>query len=333
LEALTATAHQPKRNARFTAGVFVCALLCSLILSGCASLFPQTAGLRAGLPEGMPELVELKQVPFFPQVEYQCGPAALATVLGAAGAKITPEELVPQVYLPERKGSLQVEMLAAARRHGMVSYLLAPRFEDLLREISAGNPVIVLQNQAPVGTWHYAVAVGYDYDAGDLILRSGEKERQKLPFHVHEFLWARSGYWAMVVMPPERIPATADEERWLSAIAALERAGGAAGARTAYANFLTRWPQNTGAAIGLANAHHALGELPQAERVLRETARRDPDSVVVLNNLAQTLSDQNRDAEALPFIERAVALGGPHAGAAHQTRQAILGRLAAKQRN
>jgi len=320
-----------KRNARFAAGVFVCSL--ALLVSGCASLFPQTAELRNGLPEGMPELVELKQVPFFPQVEYQCGPAALATALAAAGAKVTPDELVPQVYLPERKGSLQVEMLAAARRHGMVSYLLAPRFEDLLRELSAGNPVIVLQDQSPVGTWHYAVAVGYDYEPGDLILRSGEKERQKLPFYVHEFLWRRSGYWAMVVMPPDRIPATADEARWLGAIAALERAGGAREARTAYQKFLERWPQNTGASIGLANAHHALGELPQAERVLREAARRDPESVIVLNNLAQTLSDQNRDAEALPFIERAATLGGPHAAAVDQTRQAILGRLAARRRN
>src|SRR6266850_284799 len=92
-------------------------------------------------------------------------------------------------------------------------------------------------------------------------------------------------------------------------------------------------PHNINAAIGLANAHHALGELPQAERVLREAARRDPESVIVLNNLAQTLSDQNRDAEALPFIERAVALGGPHAGAADETRQAILGRLAAQRKN
>lgn len=333
VQALAAIGPGPKRNARLTAGVFVCALLCGLFLSGCTSFFPQTAELRNGLPEGVPEQVELKQVPFFPQLEYQCGPAALATALAAAGAKVTPEELVPQVYLPERKGSLQVEMLAAARRHGMVSYLLAPRFADLLRELAAGNPVIVLQNQSLLGAWHYAVAVGYDYEPGDLFFRSGEVERQVLSFMVNELMWSRSGYWAMVVMPPDRIPATADEERWLGAIAALEHAGDAASARTAYATFLKRWPQNTGAAIGLANAHHALGELPQAERVLREAAQRDPDSVIVLNNLAQTLSDQNRDAEALPFIERAVVLGGPHAEAVGQTRQTILERLAAKRRN
>ena len=97
------------------------------------------------MPPGLPEQVELA-TPFFPQEEYQCGPAALATALVSAGAQTTPEALVPQVYVPERKGSFQVEMLAAARRHGMVSYALAPKFEDLLREIAAGTPVIVLQN-------------------------------------------------------------------------------------------------------------------------------------------------------------------------------------------
>jgi tetratricopeptide (TPR) repeat protein len=314
-----------------TAGVFVFVL--SLLASGCTTLFPQVAELRSGLPEGMPGLVELKEVPFFSQYQYQCGPAAIATALVAAGAKVTSEQMVSEVYLPARKGSLQVEMLAAPRRHGMVSYLLAPKFLDMLREVAAGNPVVVLEDYAPFGTWHYAVAVGYDYEKGEMILRSGDKEREIQEFAAFELLWRRSDYWAMVVMPADRIPATADEERWLSAVAALERTGSAATARTAYETFLKRWPQNTGAAIGLANTFHALGELPQAERVLREAAQRAPDSVVVLNNLAQTLSDQNRDAEALPFIERAVALGGPHAGAADQTRQAILGRLAGERKN
>ncbi len=328
LEALSAV-QNAIRNARLTAGVFVCVFL----LGGCAGLFPQTAALREGLPADVPPLVELKSVPFFPQDEYQCGPAALATALVASGVKVTPEELVPQVYLPERKGSLQVEMLVATRRHGRVSYLLSPRFEDLLREIAAGNPVIVLWDQSPLGTWHYAVAMGYDYEAGKLYLRSGETERESVSFPVHEFMWMRSGYWAMVAMPPDRIPVTADEPRWLSAIAALERAGGAAPARTAYATFLKRWPDNTGAAVGLANAHHSLGELAQAEAVLREAAQRAPQSVIVLNNLAQTLSDQKRDEEALPFIERAVALGGPHAAAVEQTRQAILARIATRKKS
>jgi len=331
LETLKHLGRKTAQNARVTAGVLVCA--CVLALSGCASMWPQTAELRRALPQGLPERTELRAVPFFPQEEYQCGPAALATVLAAAGVKVTPEELVPQVYLPERKGSLQVEMLAAARRHGLVSYQLAPRLEDLLRELTAGNPVIVLQNLGVGDGWHYAVAVGYDYDAGMLVLRSGTTERELMPFTVHEVVWKRSNYWAMVSLPPDRIAATADESRWLSAVTAMERTADPASARLAYASFLKRWPENVSAAIGLANSHYALGALPEAERALREAMKRAPDSVIVLNNLAQTLSDQGKNEEALPLIERALersGAAGPYAKAVLETRDTIRRRLSGK---
>jgi tetratricopeptide (TPR) repeat protein len=294
---------------------------------------PQTKELaQGGLPTGLPERVELTSTPFFPQAEYQCGPAALATLLVSAGAKTTPDELVPQVYVPERKGSFQVEMLAAARRHGMISYALAPRFENVLREIAAGTPVVVLQNLGIFSAgWHYAVAIGYDYPRGTLVLRSGTLEREVMPFGTHEAVWMRSGYWAMVAVPPERIPATAEEKSWLNALAAFERVADARAARSAYKSFLGRWPENVNARVGLANTHHALGELAEAEAVLREAARREPDSVVVLNNLAQTLSDLGRNEEALPVIERASAAGGPFAGAVQKTRETILRRLKGKQ--
>lgn len=314
------------RNARFFAGVFfVCAVA---LLGGCASLVPQTAKLHdEGMPDGLPKHVELTEVPFFPQDDYQCGPAALATVLTSYGVKVTPEQLVPEVYLPERKGSLQVEMLAAARRHGLISYQIRPSLETMLREINGGNPVILLQNLGLRNGWHYAVAIGWDYDDGMLILRSGEDRRKEIRFPFNEFAWMRSGYWAMVAVPPDRMPVTAEEDGWLAAIAAFERAGDATGARIAYARFLQRWPRNTAAAIGLANTLHSLGSLKEAEGVLREAARYDPDSVIVLNNLAQTLSDQNRDEEALPIIERAVAAGGPFSDAVRQTRDEIVHKL------
>lgn len=313
------------KNARVLAGVFL--LSCAALLQGCASWTPQTKDLAQNRPAGIPGARELTEVPFFPQSDYQCGPASLAMVMVAAGVKVTPEELVPEVYLPQRKGSLQVEMLAAARRHGLVSYQLAPTYAALVREIAAGTPVIVLQNLGLKDGWHYAVAVGYDWDNGMLQLRSGQNERQELPFGMNEMVWRRGGYWAMVAVPPERIPASAEEDRWLAAVAALERAGQPAPARTAYRKFLERWPENVNASVGLANAHYALGELRDAELVLRDAAKRSPDSVIVLNNLAQVLADQGRYAEALPIIDRAAAAGGSHADAVQQTRSDILKKL------
>jgi hypothetical protein len=322
----TLSALRLSDNARFLAGVFfACA---AALLGGCASLVPQSARLHdEGMPEGLPKHVELTEVPFFPQDDYQCGPAALATVLTSYGVKVTPEELVPEVYLPARKGSLQVEMLAAARRHGLISYRIKPSLEALMREVHGGNPVILLQNLGLRDGWHYAVAIGWDYDDGMLILRSGTDQRKEMRFPFNEFVWMRSGYWAMVAVPPDRVPITAEEDGWLAAIAAFERAAEPRLARIAYARFLQRWPGNTNASIGLANTLHAMGELKEAEGVLREAARHAPDSPIVLNNLAQTLSDQGRDQEALPLIERAVAAGGPFGDAIKQTREDIVERL------
>jgi tetratricopeptide (TPR) repeat protein len=315
------------RNARLAAGV----LLLAVLASGCALVIPQTSELHDAWPDALPERAELTDVPFFPQKEYQCGPAALAMTLRYAGIEITPEDLVSQVYLPARRGSLQVEMLAAPRKYGIASYTLARRFEDVLREVAAGNPVIVLQDFGvwPISIWHYAVVVGYDRSRGEVILRSGGKQRLPMPFAVLEYIWKESKYWAMVTVPPERIPSTATESEYAAAIAAMARVGGARAARTAYAAFLRRWPDNLAGPIGLANSQYALGELKEAESVLRQASERHPDSVPVLNNLAQTLSDQGRNEEALSVIERALAIPGSFAAAAGETRVLILRRIAA----
>lgn len=314
------------RIARFTAGFFF--LVAGL--GGCAVVAPQTDALRQTLPAGLPERIELGEVPFFPQKDYHCGPAALATILANIGVKVTPDDLVGQVYLPAREGSLQIEMIAAARRYGMVSYQLAPRFKDLLHEVAAGNPVIVLQDYGvwPIPVWHYAVVVGYDYQKGELLLRSGEKPRLGIPFGILEYTWKESNYWAMVVVPPDRIPATANEADYLLAVAAIEHGGNSHAARQAYTTFLARWPNNLAAGIGLANVLYAMGELREAELALRRAAIIHPDSVAVLNNLAQTLSDQGHNDEAMELIERASALGGILAPAVQETKQLILLRVA-----
>ena len=102
--------------------------------------------LKLNTPDDLPPAVELSQTPFFPQTEHQCGPAALATVLQPHHVDVSPQTLSSQLYIPAREGSLQVEMAVTARRYGMLPYPLNPEFADLLAEIAAGHPVLVLQN-------------------------------------------------------------------------------------------------------------------------------------------------------------------------------------------
>jgi hypothetical protein len=306
----------------------VCVLFVCVFVYGCSAISPQSTTLQHGWPGDLPSRAELTETPFFAQREYQCGPAALATVLAHSKVPVTPDELVTQVYIPQRKGSVQIEMLAAPRRYGTVSYTLAPRYDHVLREITAGTPVVVLLDFGvwPVHIWHYAVAVGYDADTHDIILRSAESERLSIPFSLFEYFWKRSDYWAMVAVPPDRVPKTADRRRYLEAIIALERINQPRAAAKAYAAFLERWPTEIAASVGLANAHYATGELDLTEAALRRALELQPGSAILLNNLAQTLSDAGRGAEALELIDRAEN-DSQFAGAISQTRALIRQRL------
>lgn len=299
-------------------------LLCAAWLAGCAS--PQVAQLIERPPSRLPPHAELERAPFFPQEDYQCGPAALAAVLVQAGVDATPEALVPQVYVPARKGSLQAEMVAAARRNGLLAYALAPRLEDALLEVADGTPVVVLQNLSlpwsPV--WHYAVLIGYDLGDQEVVLRSGVTRRLPMTMTSFERTWARSDYWAMVAVAPDRVPVTATEERYVKAAVALERVVPAA-ARRAYRAALERWPKNYVARMGSGNTAYAAGDLVAAESEYRRAAHDYPEAPDAWNNLAQALLELGRKEEAAAAARRAVELGGSRRSVYQETLRAITG--------
>lgn len=305
-------------NARTIAGVFF-----AIFVAACST--PQTdALLRAPSPH-LPVQSELTQTVFFPQEEHQCGPAALAMVLTESGVTVQPSELREFVYLPESQGSLQVEMLAAARRQGRLAYLLKPRMEDLLTELSAGNPVVVLQNLGlnwyPV--WHYALAIGYNLPERQIILRSGKESRQIMALSTFEHTWARSGYWAMLVLPLGKLPQIADPEGYLHALAAVERSSPQTDTLDGYAAALKRWPQNLAAQIGAGNAEYRRHDLDRAEQILLKAVHDHPDSLAAFNNLAQVQADLGKFDAALTSARRAVLLDGPLALTARKTLESI----------
>jgi hypothetical protein len=311
-------------TARLIAGAFF-----ALLLGACAT--PQTQALLKDKGT-LPTQSELAHTPFYPQEAHQCGPASLATAMSASGVRVDPAELTPQVYIPGREGSLQVEMLATTRHRGMVAYQLAPKLNDVLAEVVGGMPVVVLQNLglnfAPV--WHYAVAVGYDLKREEIILRSGKEKRQILPLKTFEYTWARSDYWAMLALPPGKFPKTVQEDKYVAAVTDLEHTGKLEEAHKSYAAALTRWPHNLTAQIGLGNTAYAMKDIKGAEAAFRRASKDHPDSAAAFNNLAQTLYDQKRYQVARVAAQKAVSLGGPLMAASKETLQQIEKKLGTK---
>jgi Peptidase_C39 like family/Tetratricopeptide repeat len=279
-------------------------------LVGCAT--PQTDRL---LHDGtaLPPRAEVEGVPFFPQEKYYCGPAALAMVLSWSGLPVTQDEIAAQVYTPRREGTLRSDVLAAARRHGRLAVPVA-RLPDLIAELAAGHPVVVFQNLGlgwfPV--WHYAVAVGYDLNSGDLVLHSGLDSRRVMPLRTFERTWARGDYWGLVALPPGELPVAAGEITVLRAATGLEQAGRSREAAVGYTAIAERWPGSLEAWIGLGNAAYTAGNLDEAENAFRTATQRRPHAAAAWNNLAHVLGQKGRRQEAVAAAQRAVRLGGPN---------------------
>ena len=283
--------------------------IASLMISSCGSMlsrqWPQPT-------EALPIRHELDTVPFYPQEAYQCGPASLAMTLTWSGIQVDPEAITPEVFTPSLKGSLQSAMISTARRRGRVAYPISGA-EAMLEEVAAGHPVIILQNLGlswyPV--WHYAVVVGYDLELGIVLLHSGVISQKRLSQRVFNNTWARGDYWGLLVLPPSRLPATATEHNYVSAVLGLEKAQQWLAAIEGYNTALARWPDSLSARMGLGNSYYALGDLVSAEAAFREATIRFPTNGIAYNNLARVLWERDNRKEALEAARKAVDLGGP----------------------
>jgi tetratricopeptide (TPR) repeat protein len=310
-------------------GLATAVLAPALALSGCAGVSPV---LAPRLPEDARRTaVELDATPFYPQTVHQCGPAALATVLQDSRVNVTPEDLVSRVYLPERQGSLQAELVAATRSYGRLPYPIDPDLSALLAELQGAHPVLVLQNLGlsfyPV--WHYAVVIGYLPDDDAVILRSGVTRRLVMPAGRFLRTWRLGGYWGLVVLHPGELPARPTAATYLKAAADLESVGQTQAAALAYGSAVTRWPNNATAWLGLGNTHYQTGRLPAAEDSYRQAVRADPGYLAAWNNLAEVLAERGCFNTAITTLDTALARPGSSDALRKlllQTRSEILSR-------
>ena len=293
-----------------------------LLLSGCGLLMTTPNPLQ-DLP--IPRHAELTKVPFFTQGDDLCGPASISMVLNYRGQNLTPQKLEPLIYIPGKKGSLQTEMLAVTRRFGYIPYVIEPSLVALAQEVNAGNPVVILQNLGLswYPKWHYAVVVGYDVDRDIFVLRSGNMDRKEMSRRWFTRYWAGSDYWGMVAMPPDRLPATAEEHNYVASVAALERLSEWSQIATGYQTAIKAWPKSFIAHLGLGTAYYHQHKLALASDNYRIAVELEPDSAIAHNNLAQTLLELGQVRLAREHALKAVSLGGSSADQFRQTLREI----------
>ncbi len=149
----------------------------------------------------------IQGIPFFPQEEFQCGPAVLASVLSFFGYRTVPENISKAIYLEGIQGTITMDMGRFVARYagdGRISVSeLQGDLEVIRRDVSRGYPVIVFVD---LGIWnirkgHYMLIVGYDDVRGGIITYSGVERDKLIPYTRFMRTWERGGYWALRIIP------------------------------------------------------------------------------------------------------------------------------------
>lgn len=231
-------------------------------------------------------------------------------MLAVRGIEAKPESLRGKVYIPGKKGSLTTEMVARARRYGMLVYTLQPDLTDILLEVSAGNPVLVMQNLGFdwMPRWHFSVVAGFDLEREFVVLRSGNTLYREIGFDLFLKTWDRAQHWAVVMMPPGQLPTTASEARYVIAAHELEQVGELTAAMKAYETAISRWPGSEKANFGGGNTAYALGDFERARSLYSNYVELRPEAAEGWNNLAYSLMKVGCRDESLKAMQCALQL-------------------------
>ncbi len=141
----------------------------------------------------------IKNVPFYPQTSYQCGPASLASVLNYWGVMIGPDEIAEEIYSASARGTLDIDMILYAQKKGLLAAQYEGNFRDIRKNVDSGYPIIVLVGYgfSLIQKNHFMVIIGYN-DQG-FIVNSG-KDREKFISEM-DFLrsWEKTKFWTLLI--------------------------------------------------------------------------------------------------------------------------------------
>lgn len=144
-------------------------------------------------------LAAVLDVPFVPQVEDTCGPAALAMVLRFWGRSASHDELAAELGARELRGVAGSRLAEAARSRGLTAVAHRGDLDQLRDYVGKGRPLVVAWDMGR-GRFHNVVVVGFDGE--DVVVHDpAQGAARTVERATFERRWAGAGHWTLLVMP------------------------------------------------------------------------------------------------------------------------------------
>lgn len=141
----------------------------------------------------------INKVPFYPQDDYQCGPASLAGVLNYWGVSVTPDDVAKDIYSASARGTLNIDMLLYVNKKGLYALQYVGSWDDLKKKINNKYPLIVLVDYgfSVYQANHFMVVVGYNDDG--VVVNSGKTEHMFIDKEKFLKAWKRANFWTLLI--------------------------------------------------------------------------------------------------------------------------------------
>ena len=181
-------------------GVFlpVFAVVVLMLFPGCSE--KSFASLKPGIDK---EGHYISGVLFFKQEDSSCGPAALASVASYWGKKVSVNQVVASVYLPQLRGTLPMDMENFLREQGLETVSSAGTLDALKEQVRRNIPVICLLDLgfSVYRRPHYVTVIGFDDMDAVIIAHDGVQEQKVIGYEQFLREWGRAGNWMLVAFP------------------------------------------------------------------------------------------------------------------------------------
>lgn len=145
----------------------------------------------------------IEGVPMYPQNDYMCGPASMASVVGYWGLHEEMSDVAKAVYEEKLKGTLPMDLLIYAKEKGFEASFYKGSLDDLREKVSKKTPLILFLNLGydlyPVG--HYIVVTGYSDRFKAVVAHSGTESEQVFTYDELLSVWAKTDFSTLLITP------------------------------------------------------------------------------------------------------------------------------------